>query len=78
MSNSYYDKNEMKKMADTIENYLYFYDMFVIKDGIDRDEYEEAKKKIKKLIKHLRNGDGDKVFDQERYAEYLERMGRIN
>lgn len=75
---AFYDKEEMNKMADSIENYLYFFDTFIIKEDIDPKEYEEAVKTIKKLIKHLRKGNGDKVFDEKRYLEYLEKRENGN
>lgn len=66
-----YNKKLMKKMADNLENYLQIIDSYVIIQGITKEEYDEAKKRVKKLIKHLRNGDGEKVFDEDRYRDLL-------
>lgn len=65
-----YDKEEMRKMADDFEQYLDIVDKFLIIEGLSKEEYKDAKKKIKKLIKHLRDGKGDKVFNKEKYIEY--------
>lgn len=68
-----YDKKLMKQMADDFEAYLEQVDKFLIIEGLSKEEYKDAKKKVKKLIKHLRNGNGDKVFDKERYREFMMR-----
>ena len=73
-----YDKTLMKEMADDLENYINILDKYVIIEGLSPDDYKEAKKKIKKVIKHLRNGDGDKVFDKERYRSYVNSRGWFN
>lgn len=67
-----YDKKFMKTMAKNFKNYLDIIDRYVIIDGLSEEEYKEAKKEVKKLIKHLKNGEGDKVFDRERYIEMIE------
>ena len=46
---------------------------FIIKDSINEDEYKWALKTIKKAIKNLRKGNGDEVFDPERYEEIMYR-----
>jgi len=66
-----YDKKMMKKMADNFESYLDIVDRYVIIDGLSEEEYETAKKRVKKLIKKLRKGEGDEVFDEERYREFM-------
>ena len=66
-----YDKKLMKSMADNLENYLNIIDNYVIIEGITKEEYDDAVKKIKKLIKKLRKGKGDEVFDKERYLELV-------
>lgn len=67
-----YDRNIMNKMADNLENYLEIIDQYVIIEGITKEEYDKAVKKINKLIKKLRQGKGDEVFNRERYLELLE------
>ena len=59
-------------MANDLENYLEIVDKYIIIEGLTPEEYKSAKKEIKKLIKHLRNGKGEKVFDEERYLAYIE------
>ena len=66
-----YDKKLMKSMADNLENYLDIIDNYVIIEGITKDEYDDAMKTVKKLIKKLRKGKGDEVFDKERYLELV-------
>ena len=66
-----YDKALMKNMADNLENYLNIVQPYLIIQGITKEEYDDAVKKVKKLIKHLRNGKGEKVFDEERYRELM-------
>ena len=72
-----YDKKLMKAMADNLENYLDIIDNYVIIEGITKDEYDNAVKTVKKLIKKLRKGKGDEVFDKERYRE-LVNSGRLD
>lgn len=70
-----YDKKMMETLATDIENYVEIVDRFLIIDGLDEEAYAKARKKIKKLIKHLKKGEGDKVFDKKRYIEYMESRG---
>ena len=67
-----YDKKFMDKMADDLEKYIEILDQYVIIDGITQEEYDEAMKTTRKLIKKLRKGEGDKVFNKERYRELLD------
>lgn len=62
----------MKQMADNLEEYIKIVDSKLIIDGVSKEEYDAAMKTVKKLIKHLRNGDGDKVFNKERFMEMKE------
>ena len=73
MSNIEVDTNvfDPQLMANSLETYLDMFDKYVIKSGLTVEEYEESKKKIKKLIKHLRNGNLDKVIDEERYNQLV-------
>ena len=72
-----YDQKLMNAMADDLENYLDIVDRYVIIDGITEEEYNESVKTVKKLIKNLRKGNGDKVFNKERYIE-LKTQGALN
>lgn len=55
---------EMEEMADCIEMYINDYDRYIIKEGISRDEYNKARKTVKKLIKKLRKHERS-VFNNE-------------
>lgn len=65
-----FDKEFMNKLADSIETYMNIVSRYVILLGESKEEYDKAVKKVEKLIKHLRKGKGEKVFDPERY-EYI-------
>jgi uncharacterized protein YheU (UPF0270 family) len=67
-----YNRKLMDAMADNLEAYLNVIESYVIIEGLTKEEYEHAVKKVKKLVKHLRAGDGDKVFDKEKYIEMVE------
>lgn len=71
-----YDQELMNKMANDLENYIELIDSYVIIEGITKEEYDESIKTVKKLIKKLKKGKGDEVFDKERYLE-LYNSGRI-
>lgn len=71
MSTMKYDQKVLDKMADSLEAYLDIITNYVIIEGITKDEYDESVKTVKKLIKKLRKGKGDEVFDKERYLEAL-------
>lgn len=55
-------KSTMKRIADCLEEYLFLIDDFVIFEDLTDKEYEEAVAVIRKLIKHLRKGEADKVY----------------
>lgn len=68
-----YDQKEMNKQADALEEYINQFDTYIIREGTDENEYQKALKTIRKAIENLRNGNGDAVYDQERYNEMEER-----
>lgn len=76
MSAKKYDVKEMQEMANVFETFLSTVKSYVIIDGITSEQYQEAIKTVEKLIKKLKKGDGDKVFDQERYFE-LKSQGNL-
>ena len=47
----------MKTMAESLEEYLYILDDYIIVNGITEKEYNEAVSVVKKLIKKLKKGD---------------------
>ena len=66
-----YDKKLMNRMADDLENYIDIIESYIIIEAITEEEYEESLKTVRKLIKKLRKGMGDEVFDKDRYLELL-------
>ena len=71
-----YDQKTMDCIADSLESYRDIITSYVIIEGITEEEYEDAVKTVKKLIKKLRKGKGDDVFDKERYLEVM-REGKL-
>ncbi len=79
MSEEYYDKEDkklMKRMADNLEQYIDAVDRYCIIEDLPKEDYDEAMKDARKLIKHLKDGKGEKVFNWERYQE-AKRSGRL-
>lgn len=66
-----YNQKKLDMMANNLEEYLDLVENYIIIDGISEEEYKDAVKTVKKLIKKLRKGKGDEVFDKERYLEAL-------
>lgn len=75
--NQGYDQKELDDIANCLEEYLELFDTFIIREGTDADEYKKAKKTIRKAIKDLRSGNGDDVFDKDRYEEMMERKREL-
>lgn len=67
----------MRNMADNLENYLATTEDYIIIKGLTKEEHDRAVKKVRKLIKKLRKGKGEDVFDEDRFLE-LKRNGKIN
>lgn len=59
---SIHSRSKMKEMADSLEAFLSMVDQYLIFTDMDDDEYEEYHHTVRKLIKHLRKGEGDKVY----------------
>lgn len=76
--NQGYDQDKLNEIADSLEKYSSEFDLFIIKDGMCKEEYKKAMKTIKKTIKKLRNGDGDAVFDKDRFNEIMEQESGDN
>lgn len=66
-----YDHKKSLEIADQMENFLTDASMMLIFVGKKYSKVKEAKKVIKKMIKDLREGKEDKVFDEEEYEKYL-------
>lgn len=62
-----FDQKELDQIAGCIEEYLDIVEAYIIIDGITEEEYTRALKGCRKLVKKLRKGEGEKVFNMERY-----------
>ena len=71
------ERKFMKFMAKNFKAYLKLIDELIIIDGLSQKDYKKARKKVKKLIKHLKNGDKEKCFDMHAYNNAISE-GRIN
>lgn len=65
---------QMLRDAENFEGYLEIVEKFAILKNVSPKNYEAAVSEIKKMIRLLREGKGDKVYDKERYEEYMERL----
>ena len=73
-----YNQDLMNDMADNLENYLSIVDRYIIIEGLSKEEYDDAVKTVKKLIKKLRKGKGDVVFDEERYRDLIREESNLS
>jgi len=73
-----YNQDLMNDMADNLENYLSIVDRYIIIEGLSKEEYDDAVKTVKKLIKKLRKGKGDDVFDEERYRDLIREESNLS
>ena len=67
-----YSEKLMDDMAYNLKNYLDIIESFTLIEGLSEEEYNDAVKTVRKLIKKLEKHKGDDVFDKERYIELLE------
>lgn len=65
-----YSKEECKKIADQLEEYLDTVSTLVIINDKPKKKVKEARKVVKKAIKNLREGHPEKVFNYDNYMEY--------
>ena len=66
-----YDKARNEQLADHLENYVESITSLFILEGSDADEIKKAKKILKKAVKNLRNGHPEKVFNEERFEDFI-------
>ena len=59
------DRKIMKAMAKNFKEFLDIVDSKLIIEGITQDQYDDARKQIKKLIKELKKGD-ENALDLEK------------
>ena len=69
------DPKILKQDYENFKGYLDIVENYAILRDIPPDVYEKAVKTIKKMLKHLKEGRGDKVYDAERYDEYYNHGG---
>ena len=65
------DRKIMKAMAKNFKEFLDIVDSKLIIEGITQDQYDNARKQIKKLIKELKKGD-ENALDLEKYYQMKE------
>lgn len=65
------DRKIMKAMAKNFKEFLNIVDSKLIIEGITQDQYDDARKQIKKLIKELKKGD-ENALDLEKYYQMKE------
>lgn len=69
---SIYTKERMDADREAFQAYLDTIQTYTIIQNLSSEKYKEAVKTVKKLIKHLENYEGEKVYNEERYRESLE------
>ena len=67
-----YNEQRNNMVADTLEKYIDVINQFCILEGKNKDEVKKANKKIKKAIKNLRENKPEKVYNVERFYQYLD------
>ena len=60
---------QFKAMADQLQQYLDHINEYIIFVGLSKKDELKAKKKLKKAIKCLRNGEAHKVIDADSFHE---------
>ena len=66
-----YDSKRNNELADNLENYVDTITSLFILDWMDVDKIKKAKKVVKKAVKNLRNGHPEKVFNEERFEDFI-------
>jgi hypothetical protein len=72
---SMYNQTRNNEIADHLEAYVDDVTNLFILDGKSKDEVDKAVKTVRKAVKDLRKGHPEKVFDQERFEEYMLHQG---
>ena len=65
------DRKIMKAMAKNFKEFLDIVDSKLIIEGITQDQYDDARKQIKKLINELKKG-YENALDLEKYYQMKE------
>lgn len=67
-----YNKSRNEAIANSLENFIDTYEELLIPpEGTSVEENKKAIKIVKKAIKNLRKGHPEKVFDKDRFDEYI-------
>ena len=72
--NNGYDHELSKKIADSLEQFLYAVNTYIIIEGKKSKSIEKATETVEKAIKDLRKGKEEKVFDEAGYEKYINMM----
>lgn len=64
------DPNILKADYENFKGYLDIIENYSILMDVPPDVYDKAVKTIKEMLKNLKNGRGDKVYNKERFQEY--------
>lgn len=70
-SDEMYNQERNDQIAQGLEDYIDTVQNLCILEGRNEEEIENAIKHVKKAIKNLRKGHPEKVFDEERFYEYI-------
>jgi len=68
-----YDQKELERVAGYIKEYVDGF-RYVIIENISEEDYKYAMKVLKKFFKNAKEGRGDKIYDEKRYREFMERL----
>ena len=63
-------KNVKRYIADSLEEFINLLDFLIIVDSVSKEEYDQSVKAAKKVIKKLKKGKGDNLFDPEMASLY--------
>ena len=66
-----YDQSRNNEIASHLEAYIDAVQKLFILEGRKEEDVKADIKKVRKACKHLRNGHPEKVFDPDRYEEYM-------
>ena len=66
-----YNQERNNEIADHLEAFVDAIETLFILEGKKKDDVDDAKKTVRKACKNLRNGKPEKVFDEDRYYEYM-------
>ena len=67
-----YDQKRNEQIADHLEAYVDDVLSLFILEGKSEKDIEDAAKIVRKAIKNLREGKPEKVFDEDRFEEFIE------